>query len=59
VLPKNCFHFDYKHFFSKHIIEWHYKKLVRKDRPVRFIEVTESVGGGRTQTGKVTSGKIS
>jgi hypothetical protein len=50
------FYFEKERFFRKHIIQWRSKKDKRSGRfrdHLKFSEVKESVGGGRTQTGKV------
>ena len=48
------FNFDKRHFLASHLRQWRRKKdhtgKYRKD--LRFASAKESVGGGRTQTGK-------
>ena len=48
------FNFDKRHFLASHLRQWRRKKdhtgKYRKD--LRFTSAKESVGGGRTQTGK-------
>ena len=54
---KKKFAFDYELFFRQHIIDWYYmpRKAELRRKPIKFLEVKESVGGGSTQTGKVRS----
>jgi hypothetical protein len=47
------FDFDVKSFFTKHLLQWRNKKDSGKyTHNLKFSSVKESVGGGRTQTGK-------
>jgi hypothetical protein len=49
------FNFDVKELFRKHLLLWRRKKDKDGgyDNFLKFRKVKESVGGGRTQTGKV------